>query len=220
MLRFRPVTLLLALLALAVAGPQAAQAAAPSAKRCKAVKAKKHKTKRDRVTLTACRKAAAAKAARAKKKKAVAQQVSPEQAPSSVPVAGAAVPATPAAPAVGTTPTAAPTPTPTPAPTVPQIPTGSGRAVQVRGFEFGLNLSRAQVLTGSVRVEYNLASAEDPHTLILFREDGTGATYSFDEQPSGSVVAKSLPLTAGAWKLVCDLPQHADRGMVATLTVG
>jgi hypothetical protein len=218
MLRFRPVTLLLALLVLAVAGPQAAQAAAPSTKRCNAVKAKKHKTKRDRTTLTACRKAAAAKAARAKKKKAVTQEVSPKQAPSSVPVAGAAVPAAPAAPAapapaVATT----PTPTPTPAPTVPQI--GSGRAVQVRGFEFGLNLSRAQVLTGSVRVEYNLTSAEDPHTLILFREDGTGATYSFDEQASGSVLAKSLTLTAGTWRLVCDLPGHADAGMQATLEV-
>jgi hypothetical protein len=217
MLRFGPLTLLLALLALAVAAPQSAHAAAPSAKRCKAVKAKKHKTKRDRVTLTACRKAEAK--AKAAKKKAASQAATSKPAATTAPALEAAVPTT-STPAPGATPTPIPTPTPTPAPTVPQIPAGSGRAVQVRGFEFGLNLSRTQVLPGSVRVEFNLASAEDPHTLILFREDGTGETYSFDEQPSGSVLAKSLQLSAGTWRLVCDLPEHAERGMQSTLRVG
>ena len=47
-------------------------------------------------------------------------------------------------------------------------------AVQVQGFEFGLQLSKAAVSAGDVRVEFNLARAEDPHNLWLVREDGTG----------------------------------------------
>ena len=63
-------------------------------------------------------------------------------------------------------------------------------AVQVQGFEFGLQLSKAAVSAGDVRVEFNLARAEDPHNLWLVREDGTGAAHSFDEEPSGAVVAQ------------------------------
>jgi hypothetical protein len=92
-------------------------------------------------------------------------------------------------------------------------------AVQVQGFEFGLQLSKANVSAGSVRVEFNLSRAEDPHNLWLVREDGTGSPYSFDEEPSGAVVAKSLALTRGRWTLFCSLTGHEAAGMRATLTV-
>ena len=134
------------------------------------------------------------------------------------PTPAGAVPGT-AAPVGSATPVPTATPTPTPAVDVPQVPTGTGRAVQVRGFEFGLNLSRAQVLAGSVRVEFNLTSAEDPHTLVLAREDGTGPTFRFDEQGSGVVTSQSLPLTTGRWHLYCDLPGHALWGMQVNLDV-
>ncbi len=50
-------------------------------------------------------------------------------------------------------------------------------AVQVQGFEFGLQLSKATVSAGDVRVEFNLSRAEDPHNLWLVREDGSGTPY-------------------------------------------
>jgi plastocyanin len=93
-------------------------------------------------------------------------------------------------------------------------------AVQVQGFEFGLQLSKASVSAGDVRVEFNLTRAEDPHNLWLVREDGAGAPFSFDEEQSGAVVAKTLALTRGRWKLFCSLTGHEAAGMRATLTVG
>ena len=83
-------------------------------------------------------------------------------------------------------------------------------AVQVRATEFALQLSKANVSAGDVRVEFNLSRAEDPHNLWLVREDGTGASYSFDEEPSGAVAAETFALTRGRWKLFCSL--HRPRG--------
>ena len=112
-------------------------------------------------------------------------------------------------------------PTPAPITGAPELPTiySNPYAVQVQGFEFGLQLSKAIVSAGTVRVEFNLTRAEDPHNLWLVREDGTGSPYSFDEEPSGAVVAKSLALTKGRWTLFCSLTGHEAAGMRATLTV-
>ena len=117
---------------------------------------------------------------------------------------------------------AAPTPAPVTAPSGPVLPPiySNPYAVQVQGFEFGLQLSKATVSAGDVRVEFNLARAEDPHNLWLVREDGAGSAYSFDEEPSGAVVARTLALTRGRWKLFCSLNGHEAAGMRATLTVG
>ena len=93
-------------------------------------------------------------------------------------------------------------------------------AVQVQAFEFGLQLSKATVSAGDVRVEFNLSLAEDPHNLWLVREDGTGTPHGFDEEPSGAVAAKTLALTRGRWKLFCSLSGHEAAGMRAVLTVG
>jgi len=116
----------------------------------------------------------------------------------------------------------APVPTPAPTPDGPSLPPiySNPYAVQVQAFEFGFQLSKANVSAGNVRVEFNLSRAEDPHNLMLVRADGTGPLYDFDEQPSGAVVATTLPLTAGRWTLFCSLPNHQAQGMQATLTVG
>ena len=117
--------------------------------------------------------------------------------------------AVPAGAPVTTQPGPAPTPEP---PALPPI-YSNPYAVQVQGFEFGLQLSKATVSAGDVRVEFNLVRAEDPHNLWLVREDGTGSPYSFDEEPSGAVVAKTLALTRGRWKLFCSLNGHEASGM-------
>ena len=127
-----------------------------------------------------------------------------------VPFAGTVAPATTPAPAA------------TPVPEGPSLPPiySNPYAVQVQAFEFGFQLSKGTVSPGNVRVEFNLSRAEDPHNLVLVRADGTGPLYDFDEQPSGAVIAKTLPLTAGRWTLFCSLPNHQASGMQATLTVG
>ena len=131
------------------------------------------------------------------------------------PAASAPTPAPPApsAPSAPGTPTPAPE---DPGPTLPDDPSGGGRSVQVQSGEFYLRLSRSSVLAGDVRVEFDNTRGEDPHDLKLVR----GSTlHSFDEQPSGGITAKTLHLSAGTWQLLCALPEHAERGMKAQLSV-
>ena len=86
-------------------------------------------------------------------------------------------------------------PAPVPRPPSPVLPPiySNPYAVQVQGFEFGLQLSKATVSAGDVRVEFNLARAEDPHNLWLVREDGTGTprTASTRSPPARSSPGRS-----------------------------
>ena len=120
-------------------------------------------------------------------------------------------PSSPAEPGSGT-------PEPAPDTTAP-MPTSNPFAVQVLSGEFFLQLSKPEVHAGSVRVEFNNRTAEDPHDLHLFRTDGTGANYSFGELEPGEVEAKTLRLNTGTWRLLCALPEHAELGMSAKLRV-
>ena len=99
------------------------------------------------------------------------------------------------------------------------LPPSNPFAVQVLSGEFFLQLSKPEVHAGNVRVEFNNRSAEDPHDLHVFREDGTGASYAFGELQSGEVEARTLKLNAGTWRLLCALPEHAERGMSVKLRV-
>jgi plastocyanin len=122
----------------------------------------------------------------------------------------------PAAPVAAADPAA---PAPPADPALPPV-YSNPLAVQVRAYEFRFQLSKSAVAAGDVRVEFNLSAAEDPHNLFLVREDGTGPAYSFGEEPSGAVVSRTFPLTAGRWKLFCSLTGHEAAGMRATLSVG
>ncbi len=109
-------------------------------------------------------------------------------------------------------------------PPPPPLPSGSGRAVQARTddstpSQLRLILSRASVLPGDVKVEFNNSFADDPHDLLAERVDGTGPSYAFDELGPGEVQSRTLALDAGKWRLLCTIPTHAERGMTATLTV-
>ena len=77
----------------------------------------------------------------------------------------------------------------TPAPDDPDFtvppPDDNPHALQVVSGEFYLNLSKATVLSGPVRVEFNNAFAEDPHDLHLARQDGTGPSYAFGTLEGG-----------------------------------
>jgi len=161
-----------------------------------------------------CLKAAKKKRTKAKRRAAKKRCLRKHRRPAaSTPNPAPPAPSAPSAPG-------SPTPTPTapedPGPTLPDDPSGGGRSVQVQSGEFYLRLSRSSVLAGDVRVEFDNTRGEDPHDLKLVR----GSTlHSFDEQPSGGITAKTLRLSAGTWQLFCALPEHAERGMKAQLSV-
>jgi plastocyanin len=132
--------------------------------------------------------------------------------PAAAPVAPAAPP-TPTAPGAATAPA---TPDEPGGPALPDDPADNPRAVQVTSGEYFLKLSKHEVLSGDVRVEFNNTLAEDPHDLKLSHGEDL---YGFDELPAGQVRAQTFHLTAGTWQLFCALPEHASRGMTATLKV-
>ena len=205
--RLALVALLVAALLPAAADPGFARPDAPVAQSAmKKVKAKKKACKK-------YKKRAARRRCLARKRRAAARKKPTAQAPSApAPSGGTSAPGTAA-------------PVPTPAPTedpghdVPVLPPSNPRALQVISGEFFLTLSKAEVLSGNVRVEFNNAYAEDPHDLHLIRKNGDGESYAFGELQSGEVEAKTLNLKAGTWQLFCALPEHAERGMSANLTV-
>ena len=129
----------------------------------------------------------------------------------------------PGAPAAAPAPAAPAAPGPAPeepgGPALPDDPATSPRAVQVQSGEYYLRLSRASVLAGNVRVEFDNTRGEDPHDLKLVRSDGAGSVLGFDELPSGGLQAKTLRLSSGSWRLFCALSDHAERGMTARLSV-
>jgi plastocyanin len=159
---------------------------------------------------------------RAKAKRRTARKRCKRPRPTKPRQPGAAAPGSPAEPQAPSAPAAPGAPaTPGPpegpgGPTLPEDPGGDGRSLQVQSGEYYLRLSRSSVLAGDVRVEFDNTRGEDPHDLKLAK--GT-ELYSFDEQPSGGLTAKTFHLGKGSWTLFCALQDHASRGMEATLTV-
>jgi hypothetical protein len=118
--------------------------------------------------------------------------------------------------APGSTPGTAPPPPPPPPP-----PPEDPRYLQVVArdsdpVQWQLQLSRPALLSGTVQVEFNNRFAEDPHDLWL----KLGAkTYEFPTVQNGEAATRTLALTAGTWKLWCDIGGHEEQGMVAYVTV-
>ena len=106
-----------------------------------------------------------------------------------------------------------PTPEPQPEPEDPSIP-----RLGVKAIEWAYTLSRPAVPAGEVVVELN-NMGEDPHNLNLQLEDGSGPEGNIATiGPSSQGIAK-FDLPAGTYRLWCDLDEHEERGMKATLVV-
>jgi hypothetical protein len=197
----------LALLVVAAAGPVATASTkhAPKKLTCKRAlkihvrRLGKHERKRVLAVRRRC----------AKAHRAPAGVALPPFSTAQAPSGGAPAPSAPGDPA----------PAPDPGATVPPPPASDPHALQVTSGEYFLTLSKSQVTSGAVRVEFNNRFAEDPHDLHLVREDGTGPAYAFGELKAGELDARSLDLSKGTWDLFCALPEHAQRGMTATLKV-
>jgi plastocyanin len=87
----------------------------------------------------------------------------------------------------------------------------------VTAKEWSLIMSRQTVKPGDARIQlYN--AGEDAHDLRLKRAGGKRALRMAVTSPGGLTELKTR-LRGGRWKLWCSLPEHAKRGMRATLTV-
>jgi hypothetical protein len=102
-----------------------------------------------------------------------------------------------------------------PAPAGERIPTRIG----VRGFEFGLTLSRTAVTRGPAVVQFQ-NWGEDPHDLRMKRVGGA-TEYGTGVLEDGEVAQFEVPWLKArtTYRLWCSLPGHAELGMSAALRV-
>ena len=89
----------------------------------------------------------------------------------------------------------------------------------MKAVEWSYTLSRPEVPAGEVVVELN-NMGEDPHNLNLQLEDGSGPRRQDRRRSARSHQGKAkFDLPAGTYRLWCDLDEHEERGMKATLIV-
>jgi hypothetical protein len=197
-------------------------AASPAMARPDTVRATASKKKAPKLTCKRAKQLHVRKLSRQMRKRVLAKRKRCAKAKKKAPAGAPSPPPGTSAPGGAPTPAAAPTPTATPDPgggdTVPPLPPDNPHALQVISGEYFLNLSKGQVSAGDVRVEFNNAFAEDPHDLHLVSPDGQ-TDYAFGELQSGEISARTVDLSKGSWSLFCSLPEHAQRGMKATLKV-
>jgi plastocyanin len=65
-------------------------------------------------------------------------------------------------------------------------------------------------------VQFNNSHAEDPHNLWISK---AGVIHKFAQVDNGETASKQVALTAGTWKLWCQIEGHEQLGMVASVTV-
>lgn len=99
----------------------------------------------------------------------------------------------------------------------PEANTAARSAVQARGSEFRVTLSRKVVKPGSVRVEF-VNFGEDDHDLAIQRKGG-GATVRLNEIRPGERDVVTTTMRRGTYVFWCTLSDHKARGMRAELKV-
>lgn len=102
---------------------------------------------------------------------------------------------------------------PQPEPEGPILP-----RLSVKAVEWSYTLSRPQVPAGEVVIELN-NMGEDPHNLSLQLEDGSEPPGKIATVGPSSQGTAKFALPAGTYRLWCDLDEHEERGMKATLIV-
>ena len=124
------------------------------------------------------------------------------------PVLAAPGPLTPAPPIFPTPPTTQTEPAPEPAVS----------ALGVKAVEWSYTLSRPEIPAGEVTVQLN-NMGEDPHNLNIRLEGSEGPPLQIPITASQQQSSKHFTLPAGTYRLWCDLDEHDERGMHATLVV-
>jgi hypothetical protein len=95
--------------------------------------------------------------------------------------------------------------------------TSTSSHLQVVQVEYRLMLSRGVVKAGPLDLEV-IDAGMDPHDLRV-RRIGSKQETSAPELTSGRRWATVVSLKPGVYRLWCSLPEHAGRGMRATLRV-
>ncbi|HEU5104757.1 MAG TPA: plastocyanin/azurin family copper-binding protein [Solirubrobacterales bacterium] len=114
---------------------------------------------------------------------------------------------------IATAPASAPPPTPAPE------PEPEANRLSVKGVEYYFVLSRPSVKAGEVTIELN-NQGEDPHNLNIRTEGSDAEPLQIPETDSLQRSVATFDLPAGQYRLWCSLPEHEERGMAASLTVG
>jgi plastocyanin len=89
--------------------------------------------------------------------------------------------------------------------------------VQVTAVEYSFTLSRTIVPAGKVILEL-VNHGQDEHNLNVAPAEGALAG-SFANTPAGAYTDQEIELRPGTYTLFCSLPEHARKGMKATLVV-
>jgi plastocyanin len=111
-----------------------------------------------------------------------------------------------------------------PPPPPPPAPTGNPHFLAVAtddsdASHWYLTPSRASVQAGSVTVEFNNATAQDPHDLHFKQLSGGTGAFGLAEADTGEVATHVVSLSAGTWKLYCGIAGHEAQGMKAQISV-
>ena len=99
---------------------------------------------------------------------------------------------------------------------LPDDPSGGGRSVQVQSGEFYLRLSRPRCWRATCA-----SSSTTPAARTRTTSSSSAAarcTASTSSRPA-RITPRRCDLDAGTWQLFCALPEHAERGMKAQLSV-
>jgi plastocyanin len=89
---------------------------------------------------------------------------------------------------------------------------------QVTAREFSLTLSRPEVSTGHVTLEF-VDGGQDEHNLHIRPAAGGADVGSFPNAQPGQHLDVTFNLTPGTYTLYCSIPAHEGLGMKATFTV-
>jgi plastocyanin len=116
-----------------------------------------------------------------------------------------------AVPAPASVPVVSPAPAPEPEP--------EANRLAVKSAEYYFVLSRPSVKAGEVTIELN-NQGEDPHNLNLRPEGSDAEPLQIPETDSLQRSVASFDLEPGKYRLWCSLPEHEERGMATSLTVG
>ena len=87
--------------------------------------------------------------------------------------------------------------------------------VQVTAVEYSFALSRTTVPAGKVILEF-VNRGQDEHNLNVATGEGSLAGW-FADTPARGVRDQAFELRSGTYTLFCSLPEHAKKGMKATL---
>lgn len=89
--------------------------------------------------------------------------------------------------------------------------------MQITAVEYSFSLSRTTVAAGTVIFEF-VNHGQDEHNLNVLPDEGPLAGSLPNTQAQG-ITEQAIILRPGTYTLFCSLPEHAQRGMHATLVV-